>query len=79
MCIRDIYYSMFTTLTKKYGEPDSLNPQKAVWKNEQTTLSLEKPLTIKYIDNELFDSTQNYSNLPKTGTEITREMFLDEF
>ncbi len=73
------YYSMFTTLTKKYGEPDSLNPQKAVWKNEQTTLSLEKPLTIKYIDNELFDSTQNYSNLPKTGTEITREMFLDEF
>lgn len=73
------YYSMFTTLTKKYGEPDSLNPQKAVWKNEQTTLSLEKPLTIKYIDNELFDSTQNYSNLPKTGTEITRKMFLDEF
>lgn len=73
------YYSMFTTLQKKYGEPDSLDPKSATWKNEEVTVSLEKPLTIKYIDNELFQSTQNYSNVPKTGTEITREMFLDEF
>ena len=72
------YYSIFTKLTKKYGEPDSFNPQAATWKNDQVTMSLEKPLTLKYIDNQIFDQTQNYSNIQASPTEITREMFLDE-
>ena len=72
------YYSVFTTLSEKYGKPTELNPQSATWKNDTTTVSLEKPLTLKYIDNKLFDKTQNYSNIQKSPTEITREMFLDE-
>lgn len=72
------YYSVFTTLVDKYGDPDSLNPQRAVWKNEETTLSLEKPLTLKYIDNKTFDQLQNYSSIEKSATEITKQMFLDE-
>lgn len=72
------YYSVFTTLVKKYGEPTSLSPQNAIWKNDDTTMSLEKPLTLKYIDNNIFDETQNYSNIQKSPNEITREMFLDE-
>jgi len=72
------YYSVFTALTKKYGEPTSFSPQAASWKNEDVTMSLEKPLTLKYIDNKLFEQTQNYSNIQVSPTEITREMFLDE-
>lgn len=72
------YYSIFTTLCKKYGDPDTINPQKAVWKNSQITMSLEKPLTLKYIDNEVYDSIQQYSSIQKSSTEITRDMFLDE-
>lgn len=72
------YYSIFTTLTKKYGEPDTINPNAASWKNEQVTVSLEKPLTLKYIDNETFDQLQNYSNIQKSAEEETRQMFLDE-
>lgn len=72
------YYSVFTTLKEKYGEPESFNPQKAVWKDESYTLSLEKPLTLKYIDNEIFDSLQNYSSIQKSAEEVTRQMFLDE-
>ena len=72
------YYSVFTTLTKKYGQPTTFSPQAAVWKDDEVTMSLEKPLTLKYIDNKRFDETQNYSNIQASPTEITREMFLDE-
>ena len=72
------YYSVFTKLVEKYGEPASFNPQAATWKNEEVTMSLEKPLTLKYIDNKLFEQTQNYSNIQESPTEITQQMFLDE-
>lgn len=72
------YYSIFTTLKDKYGEPTSLNPQSATWKTKTNTLSLEKPLTLKYIDNSIFDQTQNTSNIKISPEEMTREMFLDE-
>ncbi len=72
------YYSVFTTLCSKYGEPDSISPQSAIWKNDNVTMSLEKPLTLKYIDNQLFESVQSSSNIPHTATEMTREQFLDE-
>ena len=72
------YYSVFTTLTKKYGEPTTFSPQAATWKNDEVTMSLEKPLTLKYIDNKLFEQTQNYSNIQASPTEITRDMFLEE-
>ena len=71
------YYSVFTTLTKKYGEPTTFSPQAATWKDDDVTMSLEKPLTLKYIDNKRFDETQNYSNVQASPTEVPREMFLD--
>ncbi len=71
------YYSVFTTLTKKYGEPTSFSPNAATWKNDEVTMSLEKPLTLKYIDNKLFEQTQNYSNIQASPSEVTREMFLE--
>ena len=72
------YYSIFTKLTEKYGQPDSFDPQSATWKNDEVTMSLEKPLSLKYIDNKIYEQTQNYSNIQASPTEITREMFLEE-
>lgn len=72
------YYSIFTKLVEKYGEPTTLSPSEALWKNDSVTMSLEKPLTLKYIDNQILNETQNYSNIQKSATEQTREMFLDE-
>ena len=40
------YYSVFTTLTEKYGEPDFLNPQQTKWQDEKKLLFFAKPLTI---------------------------------
>ncbi|MCF0241425.1 MAG: hypothetical protein HUK25_02240 [Treponema sp.] len=71
------YYSIFTTLCKKYGEPVMLNPSKAVWKSDEITMSLEKPLSLKYVDNKVFEELQNKSTVPEGPTQMTREMFLE--
>ena len=72
------YYSVFTTLCNKYGDPVKLDPTMAMWKDENTTLYLEKPLTLKYIDNKTFDKTINSSSVGPAIEDITRDMFLDE-
>ena len=72
------YYSIFTTLKEKYGEPDTITPQAATWKSNEITMSLEKPLTLKYIDNEVFKSLQTSSNIAPAGSEVTQKMFLDK-
>lgn len=72
------YYSVFTTLKEKYGEPNNINPQMVTWKNDSVTMTLEKPLTLKYIDNEVFKALQKSSNISPSGKEITQEMFLDK-
>lgn len=73
------YYSMFTTLSKKYGNPDSLDPQKATWKDDEVTVILEKPLSVKYIDNFTKDLLSNFSVINQAGEEISKQLFLDEF
>ena len=73
------YYSMFTTLCNKYGEPESLDPQKAVWKDDEVTVILEKPLSVKYIDNFTKDMLSNFSVINKAAEEISKQSFLDEF
>ena len=70
---------MFTTLCNKYGEPESLDPQKAVWRNDEITMQLEKPLSVKYIDNETFDMLKTASTIEKSFEEKNKQAFLDEF
>ena len=53
------YYSIFSTLCKKYGNPNYLDPEKATWEDESVILSLEKPLCLKYTD------AQTYQKLTK--------------
>lgn len=71
------HYSIFKTLKEKYGEPFSVTPEKTTWKNDSVTMTLEKPLTLKYIDNEVYNQLQQYSAVQKSAEEITQQMFLD--
>lgn len=72
------HYSLYTTLVKKYGEPNDFSPERSVWKNDRVTVSLERPLSIKYIDNATSDKLVEQSLVEKNGYEITREKFLNE-
>lgn len=73
------YFSMFDTLTKKYGNPNSLNPDSATWADDTVTMTLEKPLSIKYIDNNTFNDLEDKAQTQKNGTEKSRDLFLKDF
>ncbi|MDR1249228.1 MAG: hypothetical protein LBK63_07995 [Treponema sp.] len=49
------HYSVFTAFLNRYGEPSSLSPKEAVWETDETRVSIERPLTIKYIDKYNFE------------------------
>ncbi len=70
------YYSVFSTLCQKYGNPSSLNPEKAEWKNDSVIMTLERPLTLKYTDKKVFESLLDSSNVNKSVKEQNRDSFL---
>ncbi|MBR1537659.1 MAG: hypothetical protein IJ630_12075, partial [Treponema sp.] len=71
------HYSVFSKLCEKYGNPDELSPQKSVWKDDNVIFSLEKPLTLKYVDARTFNSKKDSSNVEKTTAEKAKDDFLD--
>lgn len=71
------HYSLYTTLVEKYGEPEDFSPERSIWKSDDVTMSLERPLSIKYIDNNVSEKLAQQSLVQKNGYEITRERFLD--
>jgi hypothetical protein len=73
------YFSMFKTFSQKYGEPTSLNPSKSEWKNDSVVLSLEKPLTVKYLDVKVFNELQDISEKASSTEEYLRKRFLESF
>ena len=71
------HYSVFSKLCEKYGNPDELSPQKSVWRDGSVIMSLEKPLTLKYVDAKTFEGKKSSSNVQKTTAENARDDFLD--
>jgi hypothetical protein len=73
------HYSVFTSFVKKYGEPVSLSPGEVVWETEDTRVSIERPLTVKYIDKTVFDRLVDESKTTKGRELLRREDFLNDF
>lgn len=73
------YYSLFKTFETKYGQPSSLSPEKIVWKNDTVTFSLERPLTVRYVDTAVFNSLLDQSQRKQAASDILREEFLNAF
>ena len=73
------YFSMFKTFTQKYGGPTFLNPSKSEWKNDIVLLSLEKPLTVKYLDIKVFNELQEVSEKATSTEDYLRKRFLESF
>jgi hypothetical protein len=73
------HYSVYTALVRRYGEPQSLNPQEAVWESEETRLSIERPLTVKYLDKTIFNALLDESTTRESDMLFRREEFLGDF
>jgi hypothetical protein len=73
------HYSVYRSLVEKYGEPGSLDPREAVWESGETRISLERPLTVKYIDLGAFNEILDESSVEEAGAVRRREDFLNGF
>jgi hypothetical protein len=73
------YYTLYSTLSEKYGQPESLDPTGAVWRFGGVRLSLERPLSVKYIDSTVFEALQEAGQVQEDLWEISKENFLQQF
>jgi hypothetical protein len=70
------HYSIYTSLTDKYGEPASIDPKEARWEDESTRMSLERPLTLRYMDMTAYSKLREGSRAKESAKEIDRLDFL---
>ena len=73
------HYSVFTRLVSRYGQPLTLNPLEAVWEDGYTRISIERPLTVKYVDRVVFDRLREEARTREAWDTMLREEFLAEF
>lgn len=72
------HYSVYQTLTEKYGEPLRVSPREIVWQWEEVTLSLERPLTVKYVDRPVFEELRGQARAEQSLRELSRDQFLED-
>lgn len=73
------HYGLFTAFSAKYGPPTSFDPREAVWQSDTVRFSLERPLTVKYIDRRVFDA-QTAGGAARQDLELlSRERFIEQF
>ena len=72
------YFSVYRTLVDRYGEPIRLDPGSAVWENETTRVTLERPLTVKYVDLPVFFAIIDEGRMEEALDQISRDRFLDQ-
>ena len=73
------HYSVYTSFVKKYGTPLFLNPGEAVWESGDTRVSIERPLTVKYIDKTVFNRLLEESKTRERQELLAKEDFLNDF
>jgi hypothetical protein len=73
------HYTMYTTMVSRYGEPDTLDPSEAIWEFEGIRMSLERPLSVKYIDTLAFAEILRQNARTESLNALSRERFLDQF
>jgi len=73
------HFSIWSALSAKYGQPTSLSPDESVWQSDPVRFSLEKPLTVKYIDNKTFAALLAHGGAQKDLDQISREKFIEQF
>lgn len=73
------YFTLFDTLTRKYGGSTRLNPSEAVWEFPELRLSLERPLSVKYLDSGVFTKLREQGQAGEALSEVSQKMFLEEF
>lgn len=72
------YFSVYESLVAQYGDPSQIDPAQAVWEAGPTRLSLERPLTVKYLDLPAFTAIVESGEMQEALDDLTRDRFLDQ-
>jgi hypothetical protein len=73
------YYSIYSSLVEKYGEPSMVDQKKSLWEDDHVRLVLERPLTLKYIELSVFKEIIESRNKKEAMSEEIRERFIRAF
>jgi len=73
------YFQLFDQLSRRYGDPGDLDPERAIWEDERTRIVLERPLTVRYLDLEALRERRGRAETTEALEEVGREQFLEEF
>jgi hypothetical protein len=73
------FFTMQSRLTGNYGAPDTISPEGMSWSDDSVRISLEYPLTIKYLDLMTFNRFMEDKVRRKSFEEISRTKFLEDF
>jgi hypothetical protein len=73
------HYSVYTAFVEKYGEPVSISPKEAVWESDAVKVAVERPLTVKYTDKQVFNGIVSESKAAESSELFLRQEFLDDF
>ena len=73
------YFSMLSTLSDKYGNPEELSPRDAVWQFGDVRLALERPVVVKYQDTAVTEQQVDAAEAPLRLRDVTLELFLGMF
>lgn len=70
------HYGVWTSLVAKYGQPTSLDPSASVWDDGKVRVSLERPLTLRYLDLAEFARLKDAASAQVSVEELDRRAFL---
>ncbi|MCP5514807.1 MAG: hypothetical protein H7A26_05030 [Spirochaetales bacterium] len=73
------FYTMHMLLEGKYGKAARLDPKGAYWENSAVFISLEKPLSIKYMDRNTLDEIAKERKGVEDRGSKNKEEFLNLF
>lgn len=73
------HFSFYTQFTEKYGKPRDMDPYRSIWDDGVVTLSLERPLSVKYMDSLVFERIRNSGRAEESFRLLNQKDFLEQF
>jgi hypothetical protein len=73
------HYTVWSSLVAKYGEPTSLDPAASTWEDSKVRMSLERPLSLRYLDLATFAKLKDAGAAKVSVEELDRRNFLAGF
>lgn len=70
------HYSIYTSLTKKYGDPVLIDPKEARWEDKTTRMALERPLSLRFMDMTVYGKLREGESAKASADELDRQGFL---